>query len=202
MPIPKRFRNIKPEIRILGLDDCPFQTFKSSRATVVGVVFRGGLWLDGVMRTEVTVDGRDATERLIEMIQVSSHYRQLRLVMMDSITVAGFNIVNIRQLFSETGLPVIALTRDKPTDIEVKEALQNLLDWEERWRSIEEAGELIEMLVRGTPLYIHLAGISKQDAEKIVRTTSTRANFPEPLRVAHMVASGICREPQSSGIKA
>ena len=116
----------------------------------------------------------------------------MRLVMMDSITVAGFNIVNIRLLFNETGLPVIALTRDKPTDIEVKEALQNLPDWEERLRLIEEAGELTEVRVRGTPLYVHLAGISKQDAERIVNTTSTRANFPEPLRVAHLIASGIC----------
>ena len=159
---------------------------------MIGVVFRGGLWLDGVMRTEITVDGLDATESLIAMIRSSCHHKQLRLVMMDSITLAGFNIVNIRLLFNETGLPVIALTREKPADIEVKEALQNLPDWEERLRLIEEAGELTEVRVRGTPLYVHLAGISKQDAERIVHTTSTRANFPEPLRVAHLVASGIC----------
>ena len=159
---------------------------------MIGVVFRGGLWLDGVMRTEVTVDGLDATESLIAMIRSSCHYKQLRLVMMDSITLAGFNIVNIRLLFNETGLPVIALTRDKPTDIKVREALQNLSDWEKRLRLIEEAGELIEVHVRGSPLYLHLSGISRQDAGRIVNTTSTRANFPEPLRVAHLIASGIC----------
>jgi len=189
---PIRFRNIKSEIRVLGIDDCAFQTFKSSRATVIGVVFRGGLWLDGVMRTDVTVDGRDATERIMNMIKSSAHYRQLRLVMTDSITVAGFNIVNIRQLFGETKLPVIAITREKPSIDEVKTALRNLPDWEERWKSIEDAGELVETRVRRTPLFMHLAGISIQDAEKIVRTTSTRANFPEPLRVAHILASGIC----------
>ncbi len=188
----KRFRIIKPEIRVLGLDDCPFKTSRSRRAAVLGVVFRGGLWLDGVMRTEVTVDGLDATEKLIAMIQSSSHRRQLRLVMMDSITLAGFNIVSIPLLFNETGLPVIALTRDKPTDAKVKQALQKLPGYEERLRLIEEAGELVEMRVRGTALYTHLAGISKQDAERIVNTTSTRANFPEPLRVAHLIASGIC----------
>lgn len=149
--------------------------------------------MDGVMRTDVTVDGRDATERIAEMIMNSTHYRQLRLTMLDSITMAGFNIVNIHHLFEETKLPVIALTRQKPSNDEVRAALRNLPDWEERWKSIEEAGELVETSVRRTPLFMHLAGISRQDAEKIVRITSTRANFPEPLRVAHILASGLCQ---------
>jgi endonuclease V-like protein UPF0215 family len=35
------------------------------------------------------------------------------------------------------------------------------------------------------------AGISLPDAKKIVELTSTRSSFPEPLRVAHLIASGI-----------
>ena len=201
MLAPIRFRNVKSEIRVLGVDDCAFQTFGSTRAMVIGVVFRGGLWLDGVMRTAVAVDGRDATERITNMVKSSTHYRQLRLIMLDSITVAGFNIVNICQLFGETKLPVIALTREKPSNDKVKKALRNLPDWEERWKAIKKAGELVETRVRRTPLFMHLSGISTQDAEKIVRITSTRANFPEPLRVAHILASGICQDVQPSNIE-
>jgi endonuclease V-like protein UPF0215 family len=36
-----------------------------------------------------------------------------------------------------------------------------------------------------------LAGISLTDAQKIVELTATRSSFPEPLRVAHLIASGI-----------
>jgi len=38
---------------------------------------------------------------------------------------------------------------------------------------------------------MELAGISLADAEKIVELTSTMSSFPEPLRVAHLIASGI-----------
>jgi endonuclease V-like protein UPF0215 family len=35
------------------------------------------------------------------------------------------------------------------------------------------------------------AGISETDARKIVELTATRSIIPEPLRVAHLIASGI-----------
>ncbi|MEM2922512.1 MAG: DUF99 family protein, partial [Candidatus Bathyarchaeia archaeon] len=98
---PIRFRNVKSEIRILGVDDCAFQTFKGGRVNVIGVVFRGGICLDGVMGTDVAVDGRDSTEQIAKMVKSSSHYKQLRLIMLDSIMLAGFNVVNIRLLFEK-----------------------------------------------------------------------------------------------------
>jgi endonuclease V-like protein UPF0215 family len=38
---------------------------------------------------------------------------------------------------------------------------------------------------------MEIAGINVDDARRIVRLTSTRSSIPEPLRVAHLVASGI-----------
>ncbi len=186
-----RFREIKKEIRILGIDDCPFNPYQLDKVVLLGVIFRGGLWLDGAMRTEVQVDGRDSTEKIVEMIRSSTHYKQLRVIMIDSITVAGFNIVDLQKLNDETRLPVIAITKEKPKEKEVKTALQNLPDWKERWRIIENAGSLNEIQIRNTKLYAHIVGAILVDAEKIIRVSSTRANFPEPLRVAHLLAQGL-----------
>lgn len=193
-----RFREIKPEIRILGIDDCPFNPHRRGKVMLLGVVFRGGLCLDGVMRTEVEVDGRDSADKIVAMVRSSPHYKQLRVIMIDSITVAGFNIVDLQKLRQETRLPVIAITREKPNDEDVKAALKNLPDWEDRWRMIEEAGDLTEIRVRRTKLYAHIVGISFEDAAEIVRVSSTRANFPEPLRVAHLLAQGLCIGPTNN----
>jgi len=147
------------------------------------------------MRTEVEIDGRDSTDKIVEMVRSSTHYKQLRVIMVDSITVAGFNIVDLQRLHQETRLPVIAITREKPNEEEVKAALKNLPDWEERWRIIEKAGNINEIQVRRTRLYAHIAGMALEDAEEIVRVSSTRANFPEPLRVAHLLAQGLGGRP-------
>ena len=59
--MPKRFRSVKSEIRVLGIDDGRFVTHIHGTVDVVGVVYRGGYWFEGVMHTKITIDGIDAT---------------------------------------------------------------------------------------------------------------------------------------------
>ena len=190
-----KFRIIKPEIRIVGVDDGVFVPHSKGLADVVGVVFRGGYWLDGIMKTEVMVDGMDATENIAEMIKTSPHYDQIRVIMLNGITFAGFNVVDIEKLSVLTGLAVIAVTREKPDFDDIRKALKNLPEGEKRWRVIENAQRLICVRTRQDeePVYMQIAGISREDAERIVKEASTRSNVPEPLRVAHIVASGLTK---------
>ena len=187
----KDFRVIKSEIRVLGVDDGKFTPHTQGNVIVVGVVFRGGGWLDGVMHTRIAIDGFDATEQIASMINGSPHCKQLRLVMLNGITFGGFNVVDIKKLNLATRLPVIALTREKPDLDAICEALKNLPRSEERWKMVLAAGEIYEVTCNGKRIYMELAGLSLVDARKIVELTSTRSSFPEPLRVAHLVASGI-----------
>ena len=176
---------------MLGIDDGQFTPHTQGTVIVVGVVFRGGCWIDGVMHTYVEIDGLDATEKLALMINGSPHRKQLRVVMLNGVTFAGFNIVDIKRLNVATGLPVMVLTRDMPDLEAINQALKNLSESEERWRMVLEAGEIYEVACTGSKIYMGLAGISLSDALKIVELTSTRSSFPEPLRVAHLIASGV-----------
>ncbi len=187
----KPFRAIKSEIRVLGVDDGKFTPHAKGKVIVVGVVFRGACFIDGVMHTEVDVDGLDATEKLASMINSSPHRRQLRLVMLNGITLAGFNLIDIQQLHSATKLPIIALTREKPNLESIYQALKHLPQTEERWRIVLSAGEIHEIACKGSKLYLETAGISLEDAQTVVKLTAARSCLPEPLRVAHLVASGI-----------
>ena len=197
----KRFRSIKPEIRVLGVDDGVFIPHSKGLVDVVGVVFRGGYWLDGVMRTEIEVDGLDATEKIASMIIESPHYKQLRIIMLNGITFAGFNVVDIKELYNKTELPVIVITRDMPNMKEIEQAIERLPEKEKRWRAIQNAGEMIKVQTRKEeePIYMQIAGIRREGAEKIVKITSTRSNIPEPLRVAHIIASGLTKFRKGKG---
>jgi endonuclease V-like protein UPF0215 family len=187
----KAFRIIKQEIRVLGIDDGKFIPHTKGEALIVGVVFRGGCSIDGVMHTKVSIDGLDATEKLADMINGSPHRHQLRLVMLNGVTLAGFNIVDINKLSVLTRLPVLALTNVKPDLGSIHEALKHLPDTEERWQLILNAGETYEVTNKGVKLYMGLAGITLADAKTVLDLTSTRGSYPEPLRVAHLIASGI-----------
>lgn len=189
----RSIRVIKPEIRVLGVDDGQFTPHSKEQVPVVGVVFRGGSWLDGVMHTLLTVDEFDATEKITRMVTASPHYKQLRVIMLNGVTFAGFNIVDIKELNAQTGLPVIAVTQKKPDLAKVRQALTNLPDSEDRWKAILNAGEIFPVTTRNgkQKIFVEFAGIEKDTVQALLRLTSTRSNIPEALRVAHLIASGI-----------
>jgi hypothetical protein len=129
------------------------------------------------------------------MIKNSSFCGEIRVIVLDGVTFAGFNVVDINELFSTLNLPVISVVREKPDLENIKNALKNLPDFEVRWQAMENAGELftVETKEGENPVYMHTAGILREDAEKVMRVTSTHSLIPEALRVAHIIASGLSR---------
>lgn len=180
--------HIKSEIRILGIDD---SALLNEKVMIVGAVFRGGDWIDGVLRSEITKDGLDATDVICNMIKKSKHYGQIRAVILDGITYGGFNVVDIQMLYGETGIPVIVVMRSYPDFEKIKLALKYFTDEEERWAMIKRAGKIEKITGKNYSIYIQRAGIGLETVKKIIQLTSIRSNIPEPLRVAHLIATGI-----------
>lgn len=182
---------IKPEIRILGVDDTPFVPHTKGKLGLIGVIFKGGYWIEGLMKTEITIDGLDATDNLSLMIKKSSHFKQLQLVMLNGIMFGGFNVVNLNRLHLTTKLPILSVIRKKPNLPAIKKAMKNLPNFNKRWKTVIEAGEIFESPTKNnkSKIFFQTSGLDKEDAHRIIRLTSTRSNIPEALRVAHIVAS-------------
>ena len=190
-----KFWQIKPEIRILGVDDGPFEPGWKGEVPLVGTVFRGGRWLEGVLRTQIEKDGTDVTERLIEMVNRSRHRGQLRILMTDGATFGGFNVLDAKEVFRKTGLPVIVVSREIPNMADIRKALKHLPGWQNRWKILGGLGKIypVRTKSRGAPIYMQLVGVKRDDAESVVKMSSTRSLVPEPLRVAHLIATAIVR---------
>jgi len=182
--------HIKREIRILGLDD---SALLSEKVMVIGTIYRGGDWMDGVLCSYISKDGLDATAVICRMILSSKHYGQIRVIMLDGITYAGFNVIDIEKLYRKTGIPLIVFMRSYPNFEKLKSALKNFQDGEKRWQIIEKAGKIYKVAgeKERSSIYIQKMGVSLENVVKIIRITSTRGNIPEPLRVAHLIATGI-----------
>lgn len=190
---------LKEEIRILGFDDGSFSARKG-KVPVIGVIFRGGKFLDGVLRTDVKVDGIDATEKLVKSINLSRHKQQLKIIMLDGITMGGFNTIDAKKLNEETKIPVIVINRIHPNLKKVKAALkQNFKDWEKRWGMIENAGEIKKCVLKnGVKVFYQSVGISDEETEEVIQLATTRSQIPEVLRVAHLIATAVVKG-ESSG---
>ena len=183
---------MKQQIRLLGIDDSPF-TFTDKYGTIIGVVMRGGEYLEGVLKNQVSIDGDDATYACKQMIENTRHRTQLKALLLDGIALGGFNIVDIEEIYTTTNLPVITITRDKPDFEKIKLALQkNFKDWEKRFNLMKK-GKLHEVKTRYNPIYVKCIGINIEEAKEIIKLSTIRGVIPEPIRVAHLIASGITR---------
>jgi hypothetical protein len=175
---------MKAGARVLGIDDSPF-TREDEQVLVVGVVWREGI-VEGVLSTHVERDGLDSTEKLERMIIKSKFRQQIKLIVIHGATLAGFNIVDTHRLSSTLSLPVIAVAKRKPHAKEVKNALKNFVDCKKRCELVKSAGPVFKV----GRLYAQLAGIDAENASKFI---SSFDGIPEPVRLAHLIGSGIVR---------
>ncbi len=183
---------MKQQIRLMGIDDSPF-TFTDKKVIVIGVIMRGGEYIEGILKNQVSLDGDDATFVCKRMIENTRHKIQLKAILIDGIALGGFNIVDIESLYNETELPVITITRDKPDFKKIKVALQkNFKDWKTRFNLMEK-GKLHEIKTKHNPIYVKCKGLSLEETKEIINISTIRGVIPEPIRVAHLIASGFKR---------
>jgi len=185
-----KFRKIKKEIRILAFDDGPFEFRGKGKDILIGTVFRGGEFMDGLLKTEIEIDGIDATKKIIEITNKSRH-KDLRVIMLDGITFGGFNTVDIKEIYEKTSLPVIVVNRKRPDLEKFTASLRELPNHEERIRCVENAGEFFSVNIQNKKIYFQACGLSENDAAEIIKRSATRSLIPEPLRIAHLIATGI-----------
>lgn len=185
---------MKEQVRVCGIDDAPFEFGnRSARATVIGTVVRAPAYLEGVLRFNVAVDGCDATDEIVKALSKSRFLEQIRAVMIDGIALAGFNVVDIRNLSGRLGVPIITVTRDRPDMHSIESALSKYFDdWEERLRTISEI-PLIALETENKPIFVSYAGTSEEEAVKVIRATTVKGAIPEPIRMAHIIAGGVTR---------
>ncbi len=182
-------RKVKNQIRVVGFDDGTFRLKGRGRTILIGVVMKGSQDVVGVLSRWITVDGRDATDKMIDAI-LSSRFEDLRVIMLKGITYAGFNIVDIQRLSRETGLPVVVVIRKKPDQKAMEDALRkHFPDWRERIELLKKAGEIFEMIPGR--FYYQAVNIPPEQAEEIIKITQKSSLIPEPLRLAHMIASAV-----------
>jgi uncharacterized protein len=184
-------RKVKDEIRIIGIDDSPFSSKEKEGSLILGTIFRGGDYLEGVVSTYILVDGSDATPKIAKMINKTKHKDQLQVIMLDGIAVGGFNVIDIHELGDRTKLPVIVIMRHKPNLENIKKALQNVDNSEHRFKLIEKAGQIYECEVGDGEIFFQSYGVSPEKTKEIIKISVKYGHMPEPIRTAHMMASGI-----------
>lgn len=172
---------------VVGFDDGPFdRNRRRADVRLVGAVC-ARTRLDGVLAGRVRHDGRNATDRIAALVLGSAFDGHIRAVLLNGITLAGFNVVDIHRLAAALARPVLVVARRPPRLDKIRRALDLLPGGRARWRLIERAGPM----ERIGPVMVQRAGLSLEEARALLAATTIHGNLPEPLRLAHIIAGGV-----------
>ena len=176
-----------PITNVIGFDDGPFDKQRGAGdVLLVGAVF-ARTRLDGVVSGRVRRDGRNATERMVELVRGSQFDRHVRAVLLGGIAVAGFNVVDIHKLSALLDRPVVVVARRPPRYAEIREALTHVRGGDRTWALIEAAGPMEPV----SGIFVQRSGISPADTAAMLEATTLHGKLPEPLRAAHLIAGGV-----------
>lgn len=183
----RRFSNI------IAFDDAPFEPAHTGSVKVVGTVY-ARLRLNGVLVGEVEKDGLDAAERLVELVAQSKFAQNVQLVMLQGITLAGFNVVDVFYVQQQLELPVLVVSRRQPDMAAIRQALTRVRGGAQKWAWIERLGPMESV----GQVYVQRVGLALEQARAVVEQFTVEGWIPEPLRTAHLIAGAIA-EGQSRG---
>ena len=143
----------------------------------------------------VHVDGLDATSQITFLIKtLMSRATIVDAVLLDALTIAGFNVVSPASVYEKTGIPVIILYKRRPRWGRIYSALRSHFeDYDLRLRVVGLLRDVITVRTSRGLLYAVLWGISVRDAARIIESYQLYARIPEPLRMAHLYASALSR---------
>lgn len=144
-------RNVWLNLQVIGVEDGGFSRanlFNDQCALLVCVSMLGTCIRDFLV-DKITVDGLDASKKLIHMLRAVS----FDVVMLAGVSFAGFNLIDPFLVFEEFHKPIIVVSRTKPDNVAVKRALRrHFRDWRIRWAVFEKLGPIYPVVsIRDAP---------------------------------------------------
>jgi endonuclease V-like protein UPF0215 family len=172
---------------VLGIDDAPFRKGQDGEVPLVGVVMAGTTQVEGVTIRTFPVDGDGATGFLADWIGALRWSEVLQALLLGGVSIAGLGLVDLEDLTTRLGFPVLAVTRREPRPDALAHAL--------RTAGVPERVPLLDRLPParrwGEGIWLASAGTDDEDADAILRASIGRARLPEPLRIAHLIGAAL-----------
>lgn len=191
----------------LAFDDGYFPpTYKARRGktTLLGVLTRIDEThnLLNVFYTTQYVDDLKTTQNIIQIVNTYCKSFNGLVILLDGITYCGFDVADPDEIYSETGFPVITV-QQYPLDLNriYVSLKKHFIDYEKRFAVIKRVS--MKYVFLSTPwktIQFYAIGIPVEEARFIIVKSMIYSPVPEPLRIAHMLASELARRQIKVGI--
>ncbi|MGC8587383.1 MAG: DUF99 family protein [Candidatus Micrarchaeia archaeon] len=168
-------------IRIAAITSGPLS---SKTAFVSCVIYRSGI-IEGLLSTNIEVNGSNSTSKLARMFRKSRFSQQIRILAFNGIALAGLNVVDVYKLSGMLRAGFVIATRKKPRKELLLEALDAFASKKGEDVSFRKA--IVERVSSESIAYLngfYFQGIYAPDS-------TMAARIIEALRISHIISRGV-----------
>ena len=181
----------KQGIRGLAIAESFSQTSKKS--VLSGIVMSTDLVIDGFVFDHSTVGGNDATNVILTMYERLGR-PDVSFLLISGIVISLYNIIDVKRISEKIGLPVIGVTYKDSEGIE--EAIKHHFpkSYESKLAEYSALGRREKITLHTSyDLYIRNEGCTISEATQLLNKLTLQGSFPEPLRIAQMLANTLLK---------
>jgi len=165
----------------------------SKKSVLSGIVMSTDLVIDGFVMGHSTVGGDDATDTILSMYEKLDR-TDVSFLLISGIIISSYNMVDVKRISEEIGLPVIAITYDESDGIE--DAIKHHFpdSYKSKLTEYSKLGSRKKITLHTSHnLYIQNEGCTILEAKQLLDKITTQGSIPEPLRIAQILANTLLK---------
>ena len=166
---------------------------ESKKSVLSGIVMSTDLIIDGFVMGHSTVGGDDATDAILDMCKRLDR-PDVSFLLISGVVISLYNIVDLKRISEEAGLPVIGVTYEESEGIE--DAIKH--HFADSYKSkLAKYSKLVsrEKITLHTShnLYIRNEGCTLLEAKQLLDKITLQGSVPEPLRIGQLLANTLLK---------
>ena len=165
----------------------------SKKSALSGIVMSTDLIIDGFVTGHSTVGGDDATDVILDMYKKLDR-PDVSFLLISGIVISLYNIVDLKRISEETGLPVIGVTYEESKGIEdaIKQHFPD--SYESKLAEYSKLGSREKITLHTSHnLYIRNEGCTILEAKQLLDKITLQGSVPEPLRIGQLLANTLLK---------
>ena len=163
-------------------------TQNSKKSILAGVVMRRDFVIDGFVFGNATIEGNDATDTILSMFEKLNR-PDISYLLISGIIISMYNIVNLKEISETLGIPVIGVTYQDSQGID--DAIKHHFpdSYESKLKEYQDLKDREKITLHTLhDVFIRKEGCTISDVKHLLDELTLQGSFPEPLRVAQLLA--------------
>ncbi len=166
----------------------------SEKSILSGLVMRRDFVIDGFVFGTATLDGDDATESILKMYDELNR-PDISYVLISGLIISLYNIVDIKKIHEKLQIPIIGVTYNESEGIDsaIKHHFPN--SYESKIKQYHKLGNREKITLHtSSDIFVRRQGCDLHEVKHLLNELTIQGSFPEPLRVAHLLAKSLLQK--------